>query len=122
MDIPIWLSTLTWMLLSICINYTEYTTLNKLPHIRSDLVRTDDNWEQWGMRELLESVQQWLKRNKLGGETSKAHTDNTKRERQWFTQKGQGRKEKKMFILQRRALGGCLPNPRNEGKEKDIRC
>ena len=25
------------------------TTLNKLPHVKPDLVRTDDNWESWDM-------------------------------------------------------------------------
>lgn len=25
------------------------STINKLPHVKPDLVRTDDNWEDWDM-------------------------------------------------------------------------
>ncbi len=47
------------------------STLNKLPNIKSDLVRTDNEWESWCMKDLLDNLQQWLNRNKMTAETSK---------------------------------------------------
>jgi len=32
------------------------TTLKKLPQVKPDLVRVDDNWEEWGMNELTENL------------------------------------------------------------------
>ena len=63
------------------------TTLNKLPHIKSDLVRTDDNLEEWGMKELLVNIQKWLVRNKVIVGT-KPGGEGSRRERNWYTQKG----------------------------------
>ena len=40
------------------------TTLNKLPQIKPDLVRSAENWEDWGMEDLLKALQKWLKINK----------------------------------------------------------
>lgn len=40
------------------------STLNKLPHVKPDLVRVDDNWEGWEMEVLISNLQAWLKRNK----------------------------------------------------------
>ena len=34
-------------------------TLDKLPDIRADLVRLDDNWQEWGFPELIESLRKW---------------------------------------------------------------
>ena len=33
------------------------TTLKKLPQVKPDLVRVNDNWEEWDMRELIENLQ-----------------------------------------------------------------
>lgn len=33
------------------------STLNKLPQVRPDLVRTDDNWENWDMETLINNLQ-----------------------------------------------------------------
>lgn len=41
------------------------STLNKLPHVKPDLARTDDNWENWGMEDLVKHLQGWLKRNRM---------------------------------------------------------
>ena len=38
-------------------------TLDKLPGIRGDLVRTDPNWEKWTFAELSEAIRQWTRRN-----------------------------------------------------------
>ena len=41
------------------------STLNKLPQVKPDLVRIDDDWEDWDMKSLLKAIQGWLKRNKM---------------------------------------------------------
>lgn len=41
------------------------STLNKLPHVKPDLVRTDDNWKNWRMEDLMKHLQGWLKRNRM---------------------------------------------------------
>ena len=38
-------------------------TLDKLPGIRADLVRLDDDWEEWGFPELTEALRKWTVRN-----------------------------------------------------------
>ena len=79
------------------------STLNKLPHNRSDLVRTDENWEKWSMKDFLESLQKWLRRNKV---EDTAKSDSPKRERQWYTQRGNGKpKEKKTAYSARETIG-----------------
>jgi hypothetical protein len=39
-------------------------TINKFPNVKSDLVRTDEDWEAWKMENLVDSLQKWLQRNK----------------------------------------------------------
>lgn len=38
-------------------------TLDKLPSIRADLVRLDDNWLEWYFAKLVESLRRWTDRN-----------------------------------------------------------
>ena len=38
-------------------------TLDKLPGIRADLVRMDDNWQEWDFPKLVESLRKWADRN-----------------------------------------------------------
>ncbi|XP_044179889.1 uncharacterized protein LOC122961294 [Acropora millepora] len=38
-------------------------TLNKLPHVKPDLVHTDDNWESWDMEAFIDGLKKWLKRH-----------------------------------------------------------
>ena len=33
------------------------STLNKLPQVKPDLVRTDEGWEDWNMEKLIDSIQ-----------------------------------------------------------------
>ena len=40
-------------------------TLDKLEGIRSDLVRTDDDWQNWKFPELIEALRKWTERNPL---------------------------------------------------------
>ena len=39
------------------------TTLSKLPHVKPDLVRVDESWEEWSMEDLIDVLQKWLRRN-----------------------------------------------------------
>ena len=41
------------------------TTIKKLPHVKPDLVRTDDDWEKWAMTDLIDNLQQCLRRHKV---------------------------------------------------------
>ena len=38
-------------------------TLDRLPGIRSDLVRTDDSWHEWQFPDLVEALRSWTERN-----------------------------------------------------------
>ena len=63
------------------------STLNKLPVVKPDLVRVDENWEEWDMQGLLNALQGWLKRNRIEEmHGSKEHDQTKKRERNWYTQ------------------------------------
>ena len=37
--------------------------LRKLPGIRADLVRLDDNWQEWDFCQLVDSLRRWTERN-----------------------------------------------------------
>ena len=38
-------------------------TLNKLPGIRADLIRLDDNWQEWDSAKLVDSLRSWTDKN-----------------------------------------------------------
>ena len=40
-------------------------TLDKLPTIRGDLVRTDPDWERWNFAQLSEAIRLWTLRNPI---------------------------------------------------------
>ena len=40
-------------------------TIDKLEGIRNDLVRTDDDWQEWKYPELIEALRKWTVRNRL---------------------------------------------------------
>ncbi|XP_028405760.1 uncharacterized protein LOC114528332 [Dendronephthya gigantea] len=57
------------------------TTINKLPQVKPDLVRTDEEWKNWDMGGLIDEIRKWLSRHKVDpGETRK--------EGMWFESKG----------------------------------
>ena len=67
------------------------STLEKLPHVKPDLARNDENWEQWTYEQLLEEVRKWLKRNQTEETTTSRRTfDN-----QW---KSGGEKRNRRFL------------------------
>jgi len=45
------------------VNEAVSMTLDKLPAIRGDLVRTDPDWERWDFAKLSEAIRLWLRRN-----------------------------------------------------------
>lgn len=55
-------------------------TLDKLPAIRGDLVRTDLDWQSWGFRKLAEALQQWTRRNPIDNKATE-EPENKRRER-----------------------------------------
>ena len=40
-------------------------TLEKLPGIRSDLVRIDDEWQEWNFGQLVDALRKWTERNPI---------------------------------------------------------
>ena len=60
-------------------------TLNKLPQVKLDLVRVDDNWEDWSMEDLIDALQKWLRRNN----TKTSTEQHKKSEKHLFTLKGE---------------------------------
>ena len=77
------------------------STLNKLPHVKPDLVRTDDNWEDWGMEKFIDGLKKWLKRHKTEERLGDFHKppadpykfpgDRDKYKKHWFTKEGGGK-------------------------------
>ena len=41
------------------------TTIDKLPGIRADLVRIDDDWHNWDFGQFVEQLRQWNERNPI---------------------------------------------------------
>ena len=60
-------------------------TLDKLSRIRSELVRSDDDWQEWTYVELVEALKKWTEKN-LVPSTDKLFENNPKRERETFDQ------------------------------------
>lgn len=50
-------------------------TLDKLPAIRENLVRTDPNWERWNFAQLSEAIGQWTRRNPVDPSREKPQAD-----------------------------------------------
>ena len=47
------------------------SSLEKLPHVKPDITRNDENWEQWTYDELLEELRKWLKKNQVEDSASR---------------------------------------------------
>ena len=61
------------------------STLHKLPQVRPDIVRTDENWENWDMEALINNLQQWLKKHKVDDVPGNSGGVRPKREKHWFS-------------------------------------
>ena len=58
-------------------------TLDKLPGIRGDLVRTDDTWESWDFVKLCEALSLWIRRNPVDSiPTEEVDPKSTRRKRE----------------------------------------
>ena len=53
------------------INGNVAMTLNKLSGIRSDLVRTDPEWQDWDYIKLTEALKLWTRRNHINDSIKK---------------------------------------------------
>ena len=75
-------------------------TLNKLPAIRGDLVRTDSQWKEWDFGKLVEALKGWVERNPV--DTSKTPDDgNRKRDRSgkvFQTQQTRGQQRSRICV------------------------
>ena len=60
------------------------STLNKVPQVRSDIVQTDENWENWDMESLINNLQQWLKRHKVDDAPGDSGGVRPKRAKHWY--------------------------------------
>jgi len=56
-----------------------YTLMDKLGPVREVLVQKDDEWEQWGLEELVESLRKYVERNPLRETEDAGRTDETPR-------------------------------------------
>ena len=65
-------------------------TSNKLPNVKPDIVRMNQEWESWDMEKLIENLQNWLRRNKIEGTEKQVE----RKERHWYT----GEREKRTKI------------------------
>ena len=43
-------------------------SIDKLQGIRGDLVRTNDNWREWGFQKFVEALRKWTERNPIPAE------------------------------------------------------
>ena len=60
-------------------------TINKLPNVKSDLVRTDEDCEEWKIENLVDSLQKWLRGNRTEEDKS---TGDPRREKNLFARNG----------------------------------
>ena len=56
------------------INGYVRNTLDKLAVIRADLVRTDDDWQEWDFARLIEAIRKWTERNPIEPKQPKDNT------------------------------------------------
>eukprot|EP00794_Sanderia_malayensis_P000838 gene838-biopygen106 len=57
------------------INGLTRATLDKLEGIRAELVRTDDNWQEWGFPQLINALREWTERNPMSLEDKGTSTN-----------------------------------------------
>jgi hypothetical protein len=61
-------------------------TLDKLPAIRGDLVRSDNEWESWNLEQLADALRLWIRRNPA--DPSREEEQKKRRERAFTTNRG----------------------------------
>ena len=73
------------------VNGYARTTLDKLPGIRADLVRTDDDWQEWEFPQFLEALRKWCERNPIQSEERVKQYGQQRRDRVLQTNERPGR-------------------------------
>ena len=63
------------------INGTVSMVIDKLPAIREDLVRNDEDWEKWNFVQFTEALQRWTRRNQVRDEVKQDDQQPRKRDR-----------------------------------------
>lgn len=64
-----------------------YTLMDKLGPVREILVQKDDDWEEWGLEQLVENLRRCVERNPLrDSEGNKRETEDLKH-RSWMKEK-----------------------------------
>ena len=61
------------------INGYVRNTLDRLPRIRSDLVRMDANWKDWEFPDLVKALEEWTERNPVNQPEGGDHKDHPKK-------------------------------------------
>ena len=64
-----------------------YTLMDKLGPVREVLVQKDDNWEEWGLEELVENLWKYVERNPLRANEDTGTKDDPSKNRQDDSQK-----------------------------------
>ena len=72
-------------------------TVDKLEGIRSDLVRTDDNWQDWKFPEIIEALRKWTVRNPVKQEEN--HPDKHNRSRNFQQDSKNQRQEYASIVI-----------------------
>lgn len=90
--------------------------MDKLGPVREVLVQKDDEWEQWGLEELVESLRKYVERNPLRETEDAGRTDETPWNRPWKRDRD---REKMLFGSSGRSrpsqkLTGCVYCSSNE--------
>ena len=100
-----------------------YTLMDKLGPVREILVQKDidDDWEEWGLEQLVDSLRRYVKRNLLrDNEDNKRRTENFK-ERPWIKEK---KRPEKLLFRNNGGKPGRKPNRVycNSQEHKSLNC
>ncbi len=70
------------------VNGTVLMTLEKLPNVRGDLVRSDPEWEQWTFVQFTEALRLWTRRNPVEAKTEDPNKRDRRSQYQFRTHQG----------------------------------
>ena len=60
-----------------------YTLMDKLGPVREVLVQKDDDWEEWGLEEVVENLRKYVERNQVRDTEDTGRKDDISRNRPW---------------------------------------
>ena len=88
-----------------------YTLMDKLGPVREVLVQKDDDWEEWGLEELVENLRKYVERNPLMESGNSGRIDENSRNRPGHTHKNSSwKRDREKMILGNN--GRSRPNQR----------